>query len=798
MNSTSTSMTAALLALAGAVYGAVATGAEEAGDTIAVSKPATPAVFEGSLLDLPPAQTWQPGMPLRSYPRLRAEQNMQHKGTPRGYEQDPLLQRQSQQRQPIVRTLGTLEVEVEGLPFGGGFPDDINGDVGRDFFIQSANSPGGSIVRIFNKADGTQVGNDMDMKTIAAAANAAGPGDMDCATGGDGDPIVLYDDLAGRWLFTQFEADGSNKLCVYVARSSDVINGGFFIYAFQSPDELPDYPKFGVWPNAYYAGTNENTSNNTVELYAFERSAMLAGNAARFVRNTTLATARNNGFEVAQPVHLYGTRAPAANAPGLFLQQIDDELFPPAPNAGMDQMRVISFLPDFANPGNSTVTEMSIPIAEFDSAVTVTFMGFGVVPQPNTPDTLDPLIDQVMNRAGYRNFGTHESIVGTFAIDTDGNDLIGTRWFELRRTPAGMGNWTLFQEGTVPVNDGIHRWNAGIAQDAGGNIALGYATSNGAAPNFPGLSYTGRLVTDALGMLAAENRIEDGVESQTGIDRWGDYASMSMDPVTGCRFWFTGGYMSGQSAPTSNDPAADGLPGSRIAAFRVFDCVLDFGDAPDDAATPRYPTLAANDGGRHWVRGPRLGNTIDNEADGAPSANADGDGADEDGVTFTGLNPGNAMATLNATVTQAAGRIDAWIDFNNDGDWADANEQILDDAMVNVGANALNFAVPAGATTGDRFARVRLSSAGVAGPNGVAPDGEVEDQRVTIADAGAGGGGGAAAGGDEPLDLSSSGGGCAIGTAKTHDPMLWLLILLAALALLRSRRGVNRAGSGRV
>ncbi len=683
------------------------------------TEPVTPAVFEGSLLDLAPAQRWQPGMPLRSYPRIGAEQNLREQGSGRGYGADPLLARQAQQRQ-VTRTLGTTEVNVDGLPFGGGFPDDINGDVGRDFFIQSSNGPAGSAVRIFNKSTGARVGTDIDMKSIAAAVPGANP---DCATQGGGDPVIVYDDLAGRWLFTQFTAEPINTLCVYVSRTSDPIAGGFYIYAFKAP-VFPDYPKYGVWPNAYYAGTNEN-GTGFASVYAFQRSAMLAGTAAVIIRNTSRTTGRNGGFELLQPVDVDGSRGPAADAPGMFVQQIDDEKYPPAV-ANRDSLRIITFLPNFSNTAQSVLTDSLISAAEFDSVVTVnapTGNNFGVIPQPGTTMTLDPLIDQVMNRAGYRNFGTHESIVGAFAINTNGGPagIIGTRWFELRRTPAGSGGWSLFQQGTVggPA-DGIHRWNAGINMDAGGNIGLAYAVSNSTVS--PGLRYTGRMPSDAPGLMAPESVLVAGTESQTAADRWGDYASMSSDPVTGCQFWFTAGYMA---------PPPDNMAGSRVGAFRVENCTLDFGDAPDT-----FLTTAIVDGARHWIKGPRLGPTVSAETEGQPNATASGDSGD-DGVSFNGVAVDSSSAQLVADVQGAGGRLDAWIDFNKNGLF-EASERVANNVPVAVANNnTVVFTVPAGTTAGNAIARVRLSTAGVAGPNGLAPDGEVEDYQVAIQPAGA-------------------------------------------------------------
>jgi uncharacterized repeat protein (TIGR01451 family) len=169
---------------------------------------------------------------------------------------------------------------------------------------------------------------------------------------------------------------------------------------------------------------------------------------------------------------------------------------------------------------------------------------------------------------------------------------------------------------------------------------------------------------------------------------------------------------------------------SSAAALALF---RDFGDAPD----PTYPTLLANNGARHLiVPGFYLGTNVDAEVDGQPNSTATGDDLagtpnDEDGVTFTTpLLPGQ-MATVEV-VASAAGKLDAWIDFNADGDWADLNEQIFANTSLAAGANALTFAVPLTATSGSTFARFRFSSAGGLSFTGDAADGEVEDHAVAI------------------------------------------------------------------
>ncbi len=178
---------------------------------------------------------------------------------------------------------------------------------------------------------------------------------------------------------------------------------------------------------------------------------------------------------------------------------------------------------------------------------------------------------------------------------------------------------------------------------------------------------------------------------------------------------------------------------------------VDFGDAPDTdggAGPGNYQTTEANDGARHRVGGPRLGASVDFEA--VPNVYLEGlvnqpygygdntFGSDEDGVTFTSLlqsSPTTATSgsvVVNVQNTSGTARLDAWLDFNADGDWGDAGEHIFNNFAVVSGDNNLTFTVPMGAASGKTFARFRLSTAGNLTPTGSADDGEVEDHAVLI------------------------------------------------------------------
>ncbi|MCA9066765.1 MAG: hypothetical protein KDA96_27040, partial [Planctomycetaceae bacterium] len=188
--------------------------------------------------------------------------------------------------------------------------------------------------------------------------------------------------------------------------------------------------------------------------------------------------------------------------------------------------------------------------------------------------------------------------------------------------------------------------------------------------------------------------------------------------------------------PSATGAASDG----EVEDYKVTITGVDFGDAPDAVGMPTtgnpYPTLLEHDGARHGLVGPFLGASIDREADGQPNSTATGDDTDgnddEDGVTFTSLLIAGQMATLDIT-TSGAGLLNAWIDFNDNGSWADAGEQIFADFSLGAGLNAgLTFSIPADISTPQTFARFRFNQSGGLSDSGFAADGEVEDYAVTI------------------------------------------------------------------
>ncbi|MDH3404462.1 MAG: hypothetical protein OEP45_12645, partial [Acidobacteriota bacterium] len=455
----------------------------------------TPTVFTGDLRELPTARAWRPGDPIKEIPRRsypRAERVSGPPRNPTGITRDPLLGLQERAPQAPTRAFGSPDVNVAGMGFSGVNPPDTVGDVGQNYYIQAINDQAGTKFTVHHKGDGSVAAGPIPLDSLATS---------NFCTNGLGDPIVLYDHLAGRWLLSEFSSSG-NRMCVYISQTGDPLAGGWYAYDF-SATNFPDYPKYAVWPDAYYVGTNENS----VAAYALERPAMLNGQAAALQRFTA-PDLGGFAFQMITPSDLDGP-APPAGAPAYFLRHNDDESHNPGSNdPGHDFLEIFEFAVDFASPANSTFTgPFQVPIAEFDSDL-CGLVSFNCIRQPGTSTTLDPLREVVMWRSQYRNFGSYEVLVGNLATDVDGTDHAGVRWYELRKSG---GSWSLFQEGTYAI-DGDSRWMGSAAMDGAGNIAVGYNIAS--SSTFPGLRYAGRLAGDPAGTLPqGEGTLIDGTAS---------------------------------------------------------------------------------------------------------------------------------------------------------------------------------------------------------------------------------------------------------------------------------------------
>jgi hypothetical protein len=375
-------------------------------------------------------------------------------------------------------------------------------------------------VAIYDKSGGLVAGP-FNLSTFWASGNCS----VDL-----GDPVVLYDPIAKRWLLSQF-AD-PHHMCFAISKTSDP-TGAYWIYTFNVPS-FPDYFKLGVWPDGYYMSANEFQVPG-YSAYAFDRAKMLNGAAASFQRFITTGASTN----LFLPSDLDGSRVPPAGTPNYFYTFKDGTT-----HGGSDRIELRAFHVDWGTPANSTFTVLnSFNIAAF----TYTVCGFFVLPcisQAGTAQKFDAVSEWPMFRFPYRNFGSRQSLVGTFTVGGGtGEAGAAIRWFELRNTGSG---WTLFQQGTFDPGDGRDRVMSSIAMDGLGNIALGYTVSSSAMN--PAIRYTVHRVQDAMGTMQAEATLIAGGGSQTGSSRWGDYSTMSVDPADDLSFWYTNEYYSTSSA----------------------------------------------------------------------------------------------------------------------------------------------------------------------------------------------------------------------------------------------------------
>jgi hypothetical protein len=412
-------------------------------------------------------------------------------------------------------------------------PPDPVGDVGPNHYVAMSNLS----FQVFDKA-GTSLFGPAANNTLWAGFGG------DCETDNSGDPIVVYDQLADRWILTQFTASGPTYFnCVAVSTTGDP-TGTYYRWAFGTGANFPDYPKYGVWPDALYISTREFAGGFAgVGAYAVDRAQLIAGNPAPTVISFLVppgATPYNIGDGLL-PTDLDGSTLPPASSPNYFVGSMDDGGGYGAPQ---DALTIWEFAADFAVPGNSTFTlANTIPVAAFDSVFPCSPGARDCIPQPGTPNKIDILSyrQRPMWRLAYRNFGTHEALVTNQAVEAAPN-MAGIRWYEIR-DPNGTP--VIYQQGTYApgITDGIHRWMGSIAMDQSGNMALGYSASD-ATSTFPSSWYTGRLAGDPLGtMPQGEGSIINGTGSQTGSQRWGDYTSMNVDPVDDCTFWYVNEYV---------------------------------------------------------------------------------------------------------------------------------------------------------------------------------------------------------------------------------------------------------------
>ncbi len=443
-------------------------------------------------------------------------------------------------------------------------PPDTTMAVGPNHVVQWVNSH----IAIYNKAGLPQL---PAPGFITGNTLFAGFGGL-CQSTNRGDPLVAYDRVADRWVFSQFafavNASG-NPITPYLQcfavstgpNPAGPYNRYAYSYNTAGPGGVPafnDYGKLGVWPDAYYVtynmfGGSPAGSNVGVALCAYDRAAMIAGAAAVELCAPTTFYGGGASF---LPSDLEGaTTPPPAGTPNFMMRQST------APALRYLKFKVNSFTPaNFTFDdgfGGAPGSFVNIPLI-----MTRACNGGGgtCINQPGTATQLDTLGDRLMYRLGYRNRAGVESLVVSMSADPDGAGAqrSAVRWWEIRN-PSGNPP-TLFQNSTFNP-DSTNRWMSSLAMDKNGNMAMAYSVSSGSV--FPGIRITGRLRTEIRNQMHTEAVLVNGGGSQTGFTRWGDYSTMRVNPADDCTFWYTTEYYNATSAFTWR---------TRIASYKYNNC----------------------------------------------------------------------------------------------------------------------------------------------------------------------------------------------------------------------------------
>ena len=441
-------------------------------------------------------------------------------------------------------------------------PPDPVGDVGPNHYVEMINL----VYGVYSKT-GTLLLGPVDTGTLWAGFPIT-----DC-TDPSGDPIVVYDQVADRWLLSQFTTAGPTYYeCIAISQTGDP-TGSYYRYAFSTGPNFPDYPKLGVWRDSYILTTREfgPTVEYGIGVYGLERNKMIEGDPnARAVgffldgNDPDILPLVGDGL---LPPDLDGKQKPKDDVSAPLVGTQDDD-FPYG--ATFDALNIWDFDVKWrSTPIASLVLNTQLPVAEFDEFPCVGgFLSRDCLPQPgitNTAQYLDTLSSRQRPtyRLAYRNFKSYEAMVTNQSIEAS-LGVAGVRWYEIRRT---NGVYSLYQQGTYSP-DSVHRWMGSIAQDKKGNAAVGYSVVDGTSV-FPGIRYAGRLAGDPLGQMSlGEGTIINGSGVQTTVNsRWGDYTSMNIDPVDDCTFWYVNEYYTAVGQASS----AAGWQ-TRIASFKLPGC----------------------------------------------------------------------------------------------------------------------------------------------------------------------------------------------------------------------------------
>lgn len=669
---------------------------------------------------------------------------------------DPVLQ---QAYEGILST-PTIHQNFSGMSNTSGVaPPDTDGDVGPNHYMQMVNLS----LQIWDKSGNTLYGPTLS-STLWDGFTGPWTGTN------DGDPIVLYDEQADRWIASQFSLpnypSGPFYELVAVSQTGDP-TGAWYRYAFEFAN-MPDYPKFGIWPDGYYMTINQFAPPSLGfaggAVCIFDREAMLGGSASAQMVFFNLGSAYGSLL----PADADGT-APPAESPNYLA------------NLGSNALRIWEADVNWSNVSSSTISLVK-------TLTTQSFSYSGIViNQPGTSQTLDPLATRLMYRLQYRNFGTYEAMVTNHTVNANGSGQAGVRWYELRDYGSG---WSIYQQGTYAPPDGIDRWMGSVAMNGNGDIGVGYSVSS--SSTYPSVRFAGQSAANSgTGILdVEETTIHAGAASQTGVNRWGDYSMMSVDPSDDQTFWYTNEYSSGgwnwmtkiasfsfeppvivapvanfSGDPTtvmatqqvqftdlsSNNPTSwawtftGGTPATSTAKNPVvtydqpgtYDVSLTVTNSAGSSSLTKtayitvtefvatYCASAGNSTLKEWINSVSLGSFT-------KVSGSDNGYGDFTSSTIE-LSSGNAVDLTMSPGFLGKSRSEywrVWIDYNMDGDFTDAGEEVFA-ANAQKGSVSGTVLIPAG-LTGDTRMRVSMKYNAIPAPCELFAYGEVEDYTLSF------------------------------------------------------------------
>ena len=423
-------------------------------------------------------------------------------------EKDPAVQNEAK---PMVSA--TPGISFSGVPSPGYAPSDSNMAVGPNNIVEVVNVQ----FAVFSKSGATLAGPTNILSLFGTLKG-------DCSSGTYGDPVVLYDRAADRWVISMIGAGSTISECVAVSKTNNPA-GAYYLYGYSFGSNLNDYPKLGTWAttsnSAYLATFNifAGGSNFTgADLCGIDRTKALAGSSSPAM----LCQQTPNSEGSYLPSDMDGPTPPVDGTPGVFITWQNN-------NPGQLYLRTLTL-----NFSAGTAT-MSSPTTISVANSNLACGGGTCIPQAGTTNQLDSLGDRLMYRFAVRHFSDHDRAVLNHSVAS--GSTVGVRWYELY-DPAG--SVTLHQQGTY-TPDSTYRWMASVAEDQLGDIGLGFSASSSSI--YPALRFTGRVPSDSLGTMETEYNILSGGGAETaGLSRWGDYTALQVDPSDDCTFWYVDQY----------------------------------------------------------------------------------------------------------------------------------------------------------------------------------------------------------------------------------------------------------------